>query len=138
MKKEARVTKRLTKAGSITVPIKTRQRLGWAHNDLFVVEEMESDNSIILRKVGGVCCITGETEGLMMINNRVVSYRALKELSEIYKEINKSIRTTYKRGARLSYTHYINAFEENYDMMTGFSGSPLFSKNKVLSSRKER
>ena len=75
------LSRKMTKSGGITIPAAVRRELGFEGKDLFTIEVDRLTGDVMLRRIKGKCILTGETDNLIEVNWRFISYAVLNEIN---------------------------------------------------------
>lgn len=75
------LSRKMTKSGGITIPAAVRKELGFEGKDLFTIEVDRLTGDVMLRRIKGKCILTGETDNLVEVNGRYISYAVLNEIN---------------------------------------------------------
>lgn len=79
--RHVKLSRKMTQTGGITIPAVIRKELGFKGKDLFTIEVDRQTGDILLKRVKGTCILTGETDNLIEVNGRYISYEVLSELN---------------------------------------------------------
>lgn len=79
------IVRKLDDLGSIVLPMELRRSMEIRAKD--ALEIFTEDNKIILRKYMPECIFTGTMDNLTMYKGKMISYEAIEEISELYKNI---------------------------------------------------
>lgn len=76
------VVKTMTKNGSITIPAYLRRMYNIRHKDKYELR-LQDNGDILLKRIDGVCPITGKTDNLVNINGLMISADILYTIKDL-------------------------------------------------------